>query len=84
MTAAEITTSLTSAIANGRGFRWDAPQHIGNGEVAVYMSSGFGIIARPHQYAGAEYAVVYDDGAEYDYDSRFNNPVDAVRLVEAL
>jgi hypothetical protein len=84
MTAAEITTSLASAIANGRGFSWDAPQHIGNGEVAVYMNSGFGIIARPHPYAGAEYTVVWGDGTEYDLDSTFNNAAAAVRLVEAL
>ena len=84
MTAAEITTDLLSAISNGGGFSWDKPQSIGNDEVAVYMSSGFGILAAPHAFAGATFTVVYDDGTEYDMDSTFNNAVEAVALAESL
>ena len=84
MTAAEITASILSAIAKGRGFVWEAPQEIGNGEVAIYLGTGFGIIAAPREFGGADYTVVYDDGTEYDYDSTFNNAVDAVALAESL
>jgi len=85
MTTAEIIASLSTAISNGNGFTWDKPQSIGGGDVAVHMrNAGFGIIASPHRYSGADYTVVYDDGTEYDYDSTFNNAQDAVRLAESL
>ena len=85
MTAAEITTDILAAIANGNGFSWEAPQEIGNGEVAVHMEvTGYGIISAPHPFAGATYTVVHADGTEYDCDSTFNNAADAVALAESL
>ena len=85
MTTAEIIASLKRAITDGNGFTWEKPKPIGNGDVAVYLrNTGFGIIAAPHRYSGAEYTVVYDDGTEYDYDSTFNNAQDAVMLAESL
>jgi hypothetical protein len=85
MTAAEIIDSITSAITNGRNLVWEAPQTIGNGEVAIYLfHSGFGIIAAPHRYSGAEYTVVNSDGVEVDCASTFNNAIDAVAFAETL
>jgi len=85
MTSTKITTDLLSAIATGNGCAWEAPQDIGNGEVAVYMTvTGYGIIAAPHAFSGATYTVVHADGVEYECDSTFNNAADAVSLAESL
>ena len=84
MTSTEIIDSLNTAITNGRGFIWEKPQAIGNGEVSVYTQNGFGIIAVPHRYSGAEYTVVWDDGTEYDNQSTFRSAADAVTLAESL
>ena len=84
MTTDTIITRLQSAINRSGGLVWQQPQVIGNGEVAVYMRSGFGILASPHRFAGATFTVVWDDGTEYDMDSTFNNAGDAVTLAESI